>query len=344
MTGNEFTRTKHELEAIQRVGKIGFFNYNFIDSRETWSAELYRLLEIEPDMEMSFDDLFEYVIPEDHHILISESEKLLTKNKPVSSEFRIKTNKGQLKYVSTNIELLKDEKGNPKEIFGIIQDITKRKKIEENLKQSLKDKEILISEIHHRVKNNLQIIVSLLGLQESYIKNDAIAFNVLKESQNRVISMAMIHEMLYQSPNLSQIDFSDYIKNLISHINYSYGSKNINIKLKTEPIDLNIETAIPLGLIINELVSNSLKYAFPNNQKGKITISLSPENKEYTLIINDNGIGLPQNMDFKNTESSLGLQLVNLLVAQLEGNIELNKNKGTKYTIKFKEIPCKKRI
>lgn len=344
MTGDEFKKTKHELDEIQKVGKIGFFNYIFEDDKEKWSKQLYELLEIEPDIEMSFEDLFDFIIPEDHHILKSEREQLFTKNKPVHSEFRIKNKNNQLKYFSTNIKLIKDEEGNPKEVFGIIQDITDRKKIEEELKQSLKEKNLLIKEIHHRVKNNLQIIYSLHGLQEIFIGENPTVIKILNESKNRILSMAMIHEMLYQSKDLSSINFSDYIKNLTAQITESYVSENVDIKLETEPISLNIETAIPLGLIMNELISNSFKYAFPNNQKGEIRISLTPENGEYKLIISDNGIGLPPDMDFKNTESSLGLTLVKLLIKQLEGHIELNKNQGTKYTIKFKELKYKERI
>jgi two-component sensor histidine kinase len=185
----------------------------------------------------------------------------------------------------------------------------------------------------------------LLDLQEGYVKEDATAVNVLKESQNRVISMAMIHEMIYQSSDLSHVNFSDYIKNLVSNLFHSYSVKNkITLVINVEQISLNIETAVPCGLIISELVSNSLKYAYPDDVTGELFISLESHDNGYKLVISDNGIGFPEKLDFKNIESSLGLQLVNSLVNQLDGTIELDRSNGTKFTIKFKELKYKERI
>ncbi len=215
---------------------------------------------------------------------------------------------------------------------------------EEAIKDSLRAKEVLLKEIHHRVKNNLQIISSLLDLQESYVKEDPTAVNVLMESQNRVLSMAMIHEMLYQSKDLGSIDLSSYIRNLVSNLSGSYGVINVQSIIDVEEIYLNMETSIPLGLIISELVSNSLKYAFPENRQGKLTISLLKLEDQYELIIKDDGIGFPEDVDFRNNESSLGLRLVNSLVTQLDGNIELDRSEGTEFTITFKELKYKERI
>jgi PAS domain S-box-containing protein len=235
--------------------------------------------------------------------------------------------------------------GNIKFSTSIIRDISERKKSEDNIKNSLEEKEILLKEIHHRVKNNLQIISSLLDLQEDYVKEDPTAVNVLKESQNRVLSMAMIHEMLYQSKDLNQINFSNYTRNLVSNLFHSYGTKStITSIIKVVDVFLNIETAIPCGLVISELVSNSLKYAYPDDATGELLISLRTLNDELELIISDNGVGLPEKLDFKNIKSSLGLQLVNSLVNQLDGTIKLDRSQGTKYTITFKELKYNKRI
>jgi two-component sensor histidine kinase len=181
-----------------------------------------------------------------------------------------------------------------------------------------------------------------LDLQEIYVKEDPTAVKVLEESKNRVISMAIIHEMLYQSKDLNYINFSDYIRNMVTNLFDSYGAKNTLLEINVEEIYLNIETSVPLGLIISELVSNSLKYAFPE-KKGTISIELQPKNKKYELIISDNGVGIPEEIDF-NTESTLGLRLVKSLVNQLDGTIELDKSHGTKYTIKFQELQYKKRM
>ena len=231
-----------------------------------------------------------------------------------------------------------------KAVQVVFRDISERKKSENDIKTSLKEKETLLMEIHHRVKNNLQIISSLLDLQANYV-DEIEAINVLQESQNRVKSMAIIHEMLYQSIDLNSINFTNYIKNLVHDLFISYGANNrIKYIIKSEPILLNIETAIPCGLIVSELVSNSLKYAFPNHEKGKISVSINSYREEFELIISDNGIGFPENIDFKNVNTSLGLRLVNILVQQLEGSVELDKTEGTKFKIKFKELEYKKRL
>ena len=224
-------------------------------------------------------------------------------------------------------------------------DITERKLAEEELKSSLKEKDLLIKEIHHRVKNNLQIISSLLDLQEPYVNEDPIALNVLKGSKNRVISMAMIHEMLYQSKDINHINISSYTQNLITCLFHSYASRNdIKPVLNIEDFYMHIATSTPLGLIISELVSNSLKHAFPERKAGEITITLQCRNKHFELIIGDNGIGFPEDIDFRNIKSSLGLKLVNSLINQLDGTIELDKSQGTHYTIKFKELEYEKRV
>jgi two-component sensor histidine kinase/CBS domain-containing protein len=218
-------------------------------------------------------------------------------------------------------------------------ELVERQRAEEQIKASLKEKEVLLKEIHHRVKNNLQIISSLLKLQSSYIK-DKQALEMFKDSQSRIRSMALIHEKLYQSQNLSKINFAEYIHDLTMHLlrSYSTNSQQIHLRLTNNEIWLSIDTAVPCGLIINELVSNSLKHAFPiANQEGEIHVDLyaSPDHK-FTLIVSDNGIGFPQALDFQNTES-LGLELVCTLTEQLEGTIELDDRRGTTFKIMFAE-------
>jgi len=228
---------------------------------------------------------------------------------------------------------------------SIIRDISEREKANEKIKKSLEEKEMLLKEVHHRVKNNLQIISSLLDLQEDYVKEDLTAINVLKESQNRVLSMAMLHELLYQSKDLSHINFSDYIINLVSYLTDSYGIKNrITPVINVDNIFMNMETAVPCGLIISELVSNSLKYAYPDESAGELNISLQSLKNKLELIISDDGVGFPEDLDFRYIESSLGLKLVNSLVKQLDGTIKLDRSQGTKFIIIFKELKYKKRI
>ena len=257
---------------------------------------------------------------------------------------KIKHKDGYVTPVLYNASVYRDEFGKVIGVFAAARDVTELKRAENEIKESLKEKEILLKEIHHRVKNNLQIISSLLDLQANYV-DDMEAINVLQESQNRVKSMAIIHETLYQSTDLASINFSNYIQNLVQDLFYSYGVKsNIRPIIDVEQIFLNIETAIPCGLIISELVSNSLKYAFSSNMMGEIFISLCSLSEEFELIIRDNGIGLPENLDFENIQTSLGLRLVNMLVKQLEGSIKLERAHGTTFRVKFKELTYKKRF
>jgi len=223
-------------------------------------------------------------------------------------------------------------------LCGIARDITERKRTEEQIKASLREKEVLLKEIHHRVKNNMQVIISLLNLQSKHVK-DKHDLEIFKDSQNRIKSMALIHDKLYQSKDLASIDFAEYTENLVSHLfnTYSVSSSAIKLVADIKDVALDINTAIPCGLIINELISNSLKYAFPDGQEGEILIKLyASKDDTFTLIVCDNGIGLPEDLDFRNTES-LGLQVVVALVEQLKGTIELDRSEGTAFKIVFKK-------
>ncbi|MCE5214774.1 MAG: sensor histidine kinase [Methanobacterium sp.] len=207
-----------------------------------------------------------------------------------------------------------------------------------------KENEVLLQEIHHRVKNNLQIISSLLDLQEDYVTDDPTAAHLLKESQNRVSSMALIYEMIYQSNDLTKINFSDYIKTLTSNLFHSYNAKpNLITIINVEHVHLNIETAVPLGLIISELISNSLKYAFPE-VGGEIKIQLTNKDNKYELIVSDDGIGIPEDLNSSNTEITLGMRLVKSLVNQLDGTIKIERSQGTKFMIQFHELQYKNRM
>lgn len=227
---------------------------------------------------------------------------------------------------------------------GMIINITERKKTEEQLKKSLNEKEVLLREIHHRVKNNLQIIASLLHLQEVSVCEEKGMGNVLKESGGRVMSMAMVHEKLYQSSNFNDFNFKQYVEKLVYEILYSFGTEteNIKVQLDIEDININIDTTMPLGLIINELITNIVKYAFPQLE-GTITIKLKSLPQQMELTVTDDGIGLPEDIDIENPET-LGLQLVNILLGQIEGQIKLDRNHGTEFKITFKELEYKERL
>ncbi|MBT4269325.1 MAG: PAS domain S-box protein [Deltaproteobacteria bacterium] len=217
-----------------------------------------------------------------------------------------------------------------------IRDITERKQAEEKISSSLEEKETLLQEIHHRVKNNMQVINSLLKLQADNIEDNQIK-EILKESQGRVYAMSAVHETLHGSENLSDIDLKTYLSKITTSIFQTYAVNPAKVSLKNDIEDspININQAYPLGLIVNELVSNSLKYAFPEESIGEICLSMKKIDKELKIIMMDNGIGMPAGLDWKSS-STLGLKLVRTLVEnQLDGSIEMESKDGTKFTIKF---------
>ncbi len=221
---------------------------------------------------------------------------------------------------------------------GMYQNIQKKEN-QEKIKKSLQEKDILLREIHHRVKNNLQVISSLLNLQSKSIDNEKY-LNIFKESQNRIRTMALVHEKLYQSENLGHINLSEYLYNVAVNLFHSYNSLSHNIKLESDiqDISMDIELAIPCGLIVNELISNSIKYAFPEDKKGNIFLkAVLLNNSTYNIIVEDNGIGF-SNTDNNYESDSLGLQLVKALVNQIDGELNINTDNGTKFEIKFKKL------
>jgi len=219
------------------------------------------------------------------------------------------------------------------------EDITDRKRNEERIRASLKEKEVLLKEIHHRVKNNLQVISSLLNLQANQIRDRETA-QVFRDSQSRVKAMSLVHERLYQSSDLARIDFAGYVEDVTRHLLRSYqsGPRGVRLKVDVDPVSFNIDTAIPCALIINELVSNSLKYAFPNGKDGEINIRLNQtETEDLNLCISDNGIGFPANVSWEKTDS-LGLQLVRSLTDQLNGSIKCQLDRGAQFDIRFRPL------
>ncbi|MBN2378486.1 tetratricopeptide repeat protein [candidate division WOR-3 bacterium] len=251
---------------------------------------------------------------------------------------------GKISQMKTRFEMEKKEK--EAEIYRLRNveleaEIVERRKVEEQIKASLEEKEVLLREVHHRVKNNLQVISSLLNLQSRYGK-DKNMLRIFDQSQNRIESMALIHEKLYESEDLARIDLKEYLQKLTSSLfaSYKIQSNKVALQINISDVLLGIEKAIPLALIINELISNSLQHAFPEGKKGRISIDLKEDKENYLLTLVDNGIGLPQDFDIDNSKS-LGLRLVKMLVDQLQGDLNFTGKKGTEFNIKFPKLKPK---
>ncbi|MGB8318744.1 MAG: MASE3 domain-containing protein, partial [Ignavibacteriaceae bacterium] len=287
------------------------------------------------------NDWLDSVYPEDKELVRKNYNDAFEKRKEFNSEYRLKRYDGQYRWLFDSGIPRFTPDGNFLGYIGSCYDITERKQSRQQIELSLSEKVTLLKEIHHRVKNNLQVISSLLRLQSSYIKDDQ-AREIFIESQNRIRSMALIHQKLYLSKDLTHINFSNYINELVSSLlsSFKFNSNNINLNIDIEDIELHVDMVLNIGLIVNELVSNAFKYAFPdglsrNGNVCELFIKLKSEcNGKFILIIKDNGIGLPANVDFKNSDT-LGLQIVAALVDQHKGSIELNNDTGTKYTLTF---------
>jgi PAS domain S-box-containing protein len=234
-----------------------------------------------------------------------------------------------------------------KEFFiAIFEDITERKIAEETIRASLKEKEVLLRELYHRTKNNMQVVSSLIGLKSASI-NDEHMRTILHEMKNRIQTIALVHQKLYQSQNLSRVDLKEYITDLVNLLVSSYASEQekITLTLNLENINVLIDTAVPCGLIINELISNSFKHAFPEGREGNICVQLKKlEEDTIELIISDNGIGIPDGYDLKNKDT-LGMQLFyNIATEQLLGDVNVESNQGLSFTIHFKDISYEERV
>ena len=283
-------------------------------------------------------DYRRYVADEDVETVYRAFNQVYRTGKPRRGfSYKVTRKDGSTGFVEISVFPVRNKEGDITGFRGIGRDITDRRKAEAKIEGALREKEVLLKEIHHRVKNNMQIISSLLNLQAKRVTSREAA-DILRRSQSRVRSMALIHEALYQSEDLARIDFHRYIRNLADDLFTLYSVKRGAVKLgiDVDNICLDINTAIPCGLVINELVSNSLKHAFPNDREGEIRIGFrSGKDGGMILTVSDNGVGFP-NLDFRDTET-VGLQLVTTLVAQLGSTIELDRNGKTTFRMRFRE-------
>ena len=282
--------------------------------------------------------IFSFIAPEDRARAVENARLRFEKTLP-PAEYMFIDKDGHSFPFEVNGDVLHDPNGTPYGLVFACRDLTERKQTEAALRATLREKEVLFKELHHRVKNNMQVISSLLNHQARMIK-DPDVLEMFQESQGRIRSMALVHEKIYRSQDLSSIDFADYIHGLVVQLFRSHQTRTglIEFKPELEKILLNVSTAIPLGLIINELVMNVLKHAYPDGRKGELRIQLKRgEGENFALVVKDTGIGFPENLDFRKTET-LGMQIVTMLVQQIGGTIALKKDGGTEFRIVFSEL------
>lgn len=337
-TRETLKKSQKELIEIQGLSKIGSFQHDILTEEITGTPEFFKITGFNSKFPLYLPSFYKIVPPEDLEAFKENVKKSF--NETTEFHFWIKTPNSQAKYLKTKTTPHFSEDGKPLTVVGYVYDITKLKKYETKLLSALNEKDILLREIQHRVRNNLQLIMSLLNLQSNF-KNYNID-DVLKSSKSRVKSMALTQEV-YNTPDLTQ-NTRIYINKLVEYLFHIYNINNKLIPIDTDIDDtkLEIETLIPLGLIINELITNSLKHAFPN-KKGKINITLKTTNTNIlNLKITDNGIGIPQTININNTQT-LGLKIVKILTEQLDGTIQINTNPGTTYTITLKKQHYQKR-
>ncbi len=335
----DLKHSREQYALAQRAARTGSLDLDLITGKLYCSDTTWAILgRKKGDIEPTYNFFLCMVHPEDRENLNQAIQKCIEQNHHYEIEHRILLPDESTRWVILTGGVIRNENGIPVRMIGMIRDITGRKELAEKINTSLKEKEVLLKEIHHRVKNNLQVISSLMYLQAKNAKDTAMA-GIFKDCESRIRSMALVHERLYQSKSMAEIDFAEYVRSLAGYLVQSYGGGHGLIRLTThiDNIFLNVNTAIPCGLIISELVSNALKHAYPDGNQGEIVISFTQnEAGTYTQTVRDYGAGLPENLDFQNTDT-LGLRLVNILAKQLNGSLTYSGKNGACFVLTFND-------
>lgn len=337
-------RTEAELQEIKKryelattAGQVWVWDWKLDINKPGHDSGLMKALGYDSQKIQNNSDFWSQIIhPDDlNHFRVEIEKHLAHQTEQFEFEYRLQSRQGDYRWFLARGSAIQDNESNSTRLMGTATDITKQKQASQQLQTSLQEKEVLLREIHHRVKNNLQIISSLFDLQIDYLSDERLV-KILEECQRRIQAMSLVHQALYHSENLSKINIPDYLNSLINQLQAAYIRPPHNIKLTLEIEDcyLHIDKAVYCGLIINELVSNALKHAFPHNQSGQIQVQLSTDSINVSLTVADTGIGFPAGIKI-GQEGSLGLLLVNTFIKQLEGIMSLTQNNGTIFHISF---------
>jgi PAS domain S-box-containing protein len=321
---DDLRKSDARLREAQHLAHIGSWEWALDQQTLTWSDEVYRIFGLKPGCFMPTAEAFEAKIhPDDREDFLRQRAQMLAEKQSACIDHRIVLPNGEVRNVQERAELVMDEYGQVTRVIGTVQDITERKQAEETIRAALAEKEVLLRELYHRTKNNMQVIQGMLALQADHLP-DAAARQVLSDVADKIQSMALVHQMLYQSQNLSQIDLKTYIENLVKLLDQPRNTHHhlVRFTLELESLLVPIEVAIPCGLILNELISNVFKHAFPGDTDGTVSIRTKREADGCLLMeVSDNGVGFPASFDFHQAQT-LGLQTVVALVEhQLQGQV-----------------------
>ena len=329
----ELRSSKEKYRKLAESTDAILWEYDVLADEWTYIApQVETILGYTPDEWSGLDFWAEHIHPDDRDWAVNYCNECTGKGEAHKFEYRFLKKDGSTVWIHdvVNVEM---DNGTPSKLRGFMIDITERKRLEE-----LEKKKLLFKEVHHRVKNNLQVIMSLLNMQARKFEDEDVK-NSFRESQARVKAMLLAHKKLYESHHLGSIEMSDYISALVKDIIDAYKAQDmkINLDLDIDEIELSMDETVPLSLILNELVTNSLKHAFPNRSEGSISIIFKDCGTNYKLTVSDDGIGMSQEKFDSNNTDSLGLNLVDMLVLQLNGNLQINGSQGTVYTIEFEK-------
>lgn len=324
------------LREAQDIARMGRWDLDLLSGQLVWSDGIFTIFEVRrAEFAASYQAFLAFVHPDDRAMVDQTYRDSVAQKTSYDIEHRLLMPDGRVKWVCEIGRTTYDAAGAPVRSVGTVQDITERKVAEARIARALQEKEVLLREIHHRVKNNLQIIHSLLNLQAKEIADPAVRA-LFAESRDRVNAMALIHARLYRAEDLAHIDFRAYLQSLVKSIAATYNRVDVSIAVtKGERLFLDVNLGIPCGLIVNELVSNSLRHAFPAGRRGRVKVGFSRDGAgDYRLLVADDGIGLPVDFEFPGN-ASMGLKLVQILAGQLGAVLTVERSGGTSFIFIF---------
>lgn len=332
-TQQQLELSEQRLSDAQRIAKLGHWDYNVVTDEAIRGEGIYRILGVtKPQFKPGFGDFLERVHPDDRTRVQSAFSRAAAGEAGYNIDFRIVRDSGEIRHVNaTGEHVIRNEQPH---VFGTLQDITERKLAEQAIQTANDEKEVLLHEIHHRVKNNLQVIAGILTLQLSLVKDPASA-EVLRSTEQRVRAMALVHERLYASNDLKSIDIAVYLNELVDRLMVTLVPSPADVRLERdfEPIMVDIDTALPTGLIVSELMTNGLKYGLTDG-RGTLRASLRRTGNRIELRFEDEGPGVPGELDLANSPG-LGLRLVHILTKQLRGDLGVDSSSGLRFTLSW---------